>query len=49
MGWDGMRIRQGNKGNSLPLEAIAVTDTGWQVAFVVFQEERDKDPLGTTL
>ena len=49
MGWGGMRIQQGNKGNSLPLEAIAVTVTGWQVAFVVFQEERYKDLLGTTL
>lgn len=27
-----MRIRQSNEGNSLPLETIAVTVTGWQVA-----------------
>lgn len=44
-----MRIRRGNEGNSPPMVTIVVMVTGWQVAFVVFQEERYKDILGTTL
>lgn len=37
-----------NEGNS-PMVTIVVMVTGLQVAFVVFQEERYKDILGTTL
>ena len=46
-----MRIGRGNDGDSdsLPLLTIVVMVMGWQVVFVVFQEERYKDLLGTTL